>query len=59
MSRHSPDIDLELFEGRQIRVGKAVAICTNPPEGSYRVVGLYVNPTDGNLIVVYDDEPVN
>jgi len=27
-----------------------------PPEGYYRVVNLYVNPTNKKLVYVYDDE---
>jgi len=30
-------------------------IQSSPPEGRYKVVNLYVNPSNGKLVIEYDD----
>lgn len=33
-------------------------VVSDPPVGYYRVTNLYVNPTNGKLIIIYDNTPV-
>ena len=39
-------------------LGLVNQVCSKPPSGMCKVVELYVNPSTGGLVIVYDDTPV-
>ena len=45
-------------EDRVLEIVLESAVGFDPPDGTYKVTNIYVNPVTGKLTVEYDDTPI-
>ncbi len=65
MSRHSPSINLELDDGRKVKIGHQEVImtcqgtgCPNSDPDKMPIKEMYVSRETGKCVIIYEDEVV-